>query len=90
MMRIGLALFGLILMTGPSLANYWVVGNRKTGRCDIVRSNPVIDGDIFFGDGPYTSKKSAKIAVSTISFCPKDPPKDLPKNQPKDQDENEK
>jgi hypothetical protein len=78
MMRIGLALFGLILMTGSSLANYWVVGNRKTGRCDIVRSNPVIDGDIFFGDGPYTSKKSAKIAVSTISFCPKDQPKDQP------------
>ena len=82
MMRIGLAVFGLTLMTGTSLANYWVVGNRKTGRCDIVRSNPVIDGDIFFGDGPYGSKKDAKIAVSTIAFCPKD--------QPKDQDENEK
>ena len=56
MMRSGLAVFGLTLMTGTSLANYWVVGNRKTGRCDIVRSNPVIDGDIFFGDGPYGSK----------------------------------
>jgi hypothetical protein len=75
MMRLGLALCGAILTVGTAAANsYWVVGNRATGRCDIVRSNPVIDGDIFFGDGPYTSKKDAKIAISTISFCPKGQP----------------
>jgi hypothetical protein len=83
MMRLGLALCGVILTAGTAAANsYWVVGNRATGRCDIVRSNPVIDGDIFFGDGPYTSKKDAKIAIRTISFCPKD----LPKKKDKDQD----
>ncbi len=82
MMRLGLALFGVILTAGTAAASsYWVVGNRATGRCDIVQSNPVIDGDIFFGDGPYTSKKDAKIAISTISFCPKD----LPREQDKDQ-----
>jgi hypothetical protein len=77
MMRLCLALLGVTLMAGTAAANsYWVVGNRKTGRCDIVRSNPVIDGDIFFGDGPYASKKDAKIAIRTIAFCPKDFPKD--------------
>lgn len=83
MTRLGLALLGVILTTGMAAANsYWVVGNRKTGRCDIVRSNPVINGDIFFGDGPYSSKKDAKIAIRTIAFCPKD--------KGKDQDEDDK
>jgi hypothetical protein len=58
---------------------FWVVGNRASGRCDIVTSNPVIIGDIWFGDGPYKSMSDAKLARSTIGACPKDePPKDEP------------
>lgn len=49
---------------------FWVVGNRATGKCNIVTSNPVIDGDIWFGDGPYKSKDDAKLARSTIRACP--------------------
>ncbi|UWU77991.1 hypothetical protein N2603_05905 [Bradyrhizobium huanghuaihaiense] len=49
---------------------FWVVGNRATGRCDIVTSNPVIIGDIWFGDGPYKSRADAKLARSTIRACP--------------------
>ncbi|OAF05169.1 hypothetical protein AYJ54_22220 [Bradyrhizobium centrolobii] len=49
---------------------FWVVGNRATGKCDIVTSNPVIAGDIWFGDGPYKSKADAKLARSTIRACP--------------------
>jgi hypothetical protein len=49
-----------------------VVGNRATNSCDIVGSNPVIVGDIWFGDGPYKSLDDAKLARSTISACPKD------------------
>lgn len=56
---------------------YWVVGNRATNTCDIVTSNPVIDGSIgpiFFGSGPYKSLDDAKLARSTIGVCPeKDP-----------------
>jgi hypothetical protein len=63
---------------------YWVVGNRTTGKCDIVTSNPVIGGGAAydngagysFGDGPYKSKDDAKLARSTIGVCPppeKDP-----------------
>jgi hypothetical protein len=57
---------------------YWVVGNRTTGKCDIVTSNPVIyeygGGDFWFGDGPYKSLPDAKLARSTIGPCPeKDP-----------------
>ena len=48
---------------------FWVVGNRATGKCAIVTSNPII-GDIWFGDGPYKSKADAKLARSTISACP--------------------
>jgi len=56
---------------------YWVVGNSATGKCDIVTSNPIITGDIWFEDGPYKSLADAKLARSTISACPeKDPSAD--------------
>ena len=62
-----------------ALCCYWVVGNRTTGKCDIVTSNPVIGGGAAydngagysFGDGPYKSKDDAKLARSTIGVCPK-------------------
>jgi len=63
----------LLLASGTiSLADglFWVVGNRATGKCNIVTSNPVIYGDIWFGDGPYKSKDDAKLARSTIRACP--------------------
>ena len=63
----------LLLASGTmSLADglFWVVGNRATGRCNIVTSNPVINGDIWFGDGPYKSMADAKLARSTIRACP--------------------
>jgi hypothetical protein len=63
----------LLLASGSmSLADglFWVVGNRATGKCNIVTSNPVIIGDIWFGDGPYKSRADAKLARSTIRACP--------------------
>jgi hypothetical protein len=51
---------------------YWVVGNHATNSCDIVTSNPVIIGDIWFEDGPYKTLDDAKLARSTIGACPKD------------------
>jgi hypothetical protein len=53
---------------------YWVVGNRATNKCEIVTSNPVVIGDIWFEDGPYRSRDDAKLARSTIGACPKDDP----------------
>jgi hypothetical protein len=55
-------------------ALYWVVGNRATNRCEIVTSNPIVIGDIWFEDGPYKSLDDAKLARSTISVCPKEDP----------------
>jgi hypothetical protein len=56
---------------------YWVVGNRATSKCEIVTSNPVITGDIWFEDGPYRSLRDARLARSTIGVCPeKDPSAD--------------
>jgi hypothetical protein len=53
---------------------YRVVGHRATGKCDIVTRNPVINGpvggNIWFGDGPYTSLDDAKLARLTIGACP--------------------
>ena len=67
------------LMT-PALADgmFWVAGSNATGKCEIVTSNPVVDGgNIWFGDGPYKSRDDAKLARSTITACPKvDPGKD--------------
>jgi hypothetical protein len=50
---------------------YWVVGNRATNRCEIVTSNPIVIGDVWFEDGPYKSLGDAKLARSTIKVCPK-------------------
>ena len=69
----------LLLASGTmSLADglFWVVGNRATGKCNIVTSNPVINGDIWFGDGPYKSMADAKLARSTIRACPVPTPDD--------------
>ncbi|WP_315766669.1 MULTISPECIES: hypothetical protein [unclassified Bradyrhizobium] len=68
-----------VLVTTPSSAEdlFWVVGNRATDRCVIVTSNPVVDGDIWFADGPYKTLADAKLARSTIRACPnKDDPAD--------------
>jgi hypothetical protein len=51
-----------------------VVGNRATNKCEIVTSNPVMIGDIWFADGPYKSLDDAKLARSTIGACPKEEP----------------
>jgi len=56
---------------------FWVVGNHATSKCDIVTSNPIIDGNLWFEDGPYSSLGDAKLARSTIGACPeKDPSAD--------------
>jgi hypothetical protein len=62
---------------------YWVVGNSATKQCEIVTSNPIVIGDISFGDGPYRSLDDANLARSTISFCPKeDPPAEQSPSKP--------
>lgn len=80
MLRLILAGATLMVLEAASFAadSYWVVGNSATSKCDIVTSNPVIAGDIWFGDGPYKSKDDAKLARSTINACPKDDTKEEP------------
>lgn len=76
-----LLLAGAMTIAAGSVAfadgRFWVVGNRATSKCEIVTSNPVINGlvggNIWFGDGPYKSLDDAKLARSTISVCPKEP-----------------
>lgn len=73
------AAFGTACYAGE----FWVVGNRGTGKCDIVTSNPVVYGlpayadgnqySVSFADGPYRSMDDAKLARSTISACPQQP-----------------
>jgi hypothetical protein len=51
---------------------FWVVGSHAAGKCEIVTSNPVVDGaNIWFADGPYRSAGDAKLARSTIRACPR-------------------
>jgi hypothetical protein len=77
-----LLLAGAIIVAAGTSAvaggNYWVVGNHATSKCEIVTSNPVINGpvggNIWFGDGPYKSLDDAKLARSTINVCPKESP----------------
>jgi hypothetical protein len=71
---------------GHADAGFWVVGNRASGKCDIVTSNPVIGGGsaydngggYSFGSGPYKSKDDAKLARSTINSCPPPDPENDP------------
>jgi len=73
-----LLLAGAIVVATGTFAfaqgGYWVVGDRATSKCEIVTSNPVINGlvggDIYFGTGPYRSLDDAKLARSTIRQCP--------------------
>ena len=71
------AAFGTAAFAGQ----FWVVGNRGTGQCDIVTSNPVVFGlpgyadggsqyNVSFASGPYGSMDDAKLARSTIRSCP--------------------
>ncbi|BAM92298.1 conserved exported hypothetical protein [Bradyrhizobium oligotrophicum S58] len=64
------ALMGMTATAAWAEGLFWVVGNRATNRCEIVTSNPVIIGDIWFADGPYKSLADAKLARSTINACP--------------------
>ena len=70
--------------TACHAGQFWVVGDRGTGKCDIVTSNPVVYGlpsyadggsqyNVSFADGPYRSIDDAKLARSTISACPPEP-----------------
>jgi hypothetical protein len=61
-------LVGTACLAGAAL--FWVVGNRATNRCEIVTSNPIIVGDLWFEDGPYRSRDDARLARSTIKACP--------------------
>jgi len=64
---------------------YWVVANSATNKCEIVTSNPVIIGNLAFEDGPYRSLADAKLARSTIGFCPeKNPTADDEDNKKRD------
>jgi len=82
----------MIVATGTcafAQGGYWVVGDRATGKCEIVTSNPVINaqvgGNIWFGTGPYSSFDDAKRARSTISSCPavEEPPADTQNDEKK-------
>ena len=66
---------------------YWVAGDRSTGKCNIETSQPVTYGlpaydssgseyKTSFTSGPYKSLDDAKLARSTISACPPPGPGD--------------
>lgn len=58
----------------PDYKGFWVVGNHDSRKCEIVTSNPTIDGTvIWFSTGPYQSLDDAKLARSTIPQCPPEP-----------------
>jgi hypothetical protein len=76
-----LLLAGAMLIAAGNIAfaqGYWVTGNRTSGKCEIVTSNPVVNsqvgGNVTFGSGPYQSNDDAKLARSTIRECPPEPP----------------
>ena len=75
MQRVMLAagLFTALATTTHAEGQFWVVGSHEADRCQIVTTNPVVDGgNIWFADGPYKSQDDAKLARSTINACPKE------------------
>lgn len=84
-----LLLAGIMSVTfaTAACAQYWVAGDRSTGKCNIVTSQPVTFGlpayagsgseyKTSFASGPYKSLDDAKLARSTISACPPPNPAD--------------
>jgi hypothetical protein len=84
-----LLLAGIMSVTfaTATYAQYWVAGDRSTGKCNIVTSQPATyglpayDGNgseykTWFTSGPYQSLDDAKLARSTISICPPPDPAD--------------
>ena len=74
-----------------SFAQYWVAGDRSTGKCNIETSQPVTYGlpayesggseyKTSFTSGPYKSLDDAKLARSGISACPPPDPDDEKKD----------
>ena len=74
-----------------SYAQYWVAGDRSTGKCNIETSQPVTYGlpayessgseyKTSFTSGPYKSLDDAKLARSGISACPPPDPDDEKKD----------
>jgi hypothetical protein len=72
------AIFVALTTAASADGLFWVVGSHEANKCQIVTSNPVVDGgNIWFVDGPYKSRSDAKLARSTITACPKvEPDKD--------------
>ena len=73
MKRLMRAVVVLAAVPAPVFAEglFWVAGSHASGKCEIVVSNPVVDGaNIWFADGPYKSESDAKLARSTIPACP--------------------
>jgi hypothetical protein len=81
-----LLLAGIMSVTfaTASYAQYWVTGDRNTGKCNITTGQPVVFGlpayanssgqySTSFASGPYKSLDDAKLARSTISECPPQP-----------------
>jgi hypothetical protein len=48
---------------------FWVIRDTRQPKCTIVTQNPVIDGTILWGSGPYKSEDDAKLAMKTINGC---------------------
>jgi len=76
-----------VMFATASHAQYWVTGDRSTGKCNIVNSasQPVAYGlpayagsgseyNTWFASGPYKSLDDAKLARSTIRECPQPDP----------------
>ena len=70
--------------TAGHAGQFWVAGDRSTGKCKILTSQPVIFGlpayggagseyGTSFASGPYKSLDDAKLARSGISSCPPEP-----------------
>ena len=77
-------LMSVAFATAGQADQYWVAGDRSTGKCNIVTTQPVTfglpayaaDGNEYktsFTSGPYQSLDDAKLARSGISACPAEP-----------------
>lgn len=82
------AIMSVALATASYADQYWVAGDRTTGKCNIVTTQPVTYGlpaydsstsseyRTSFTSGPYKSLDDAKLARSGISACPPPDPAD--------------
>jgi vancomycin permeability regulator SanA len=59
----------LAALTTPALADYWVVQDSKTKRCDVVKDKPTTPNMTVLGNTAFKTHNEARDSMKTMKDC---------------------